>query len=281
MTHDTIRAAIDRKAKEAMVSVPLASLMALIEERDSLERDLCMEREIAQINRSADGFKTFEVTAVECTCTAPPTTHEFTTIERADGSIEGGWVIQDGDEMVTVTVDPCSVQELTARAKDFVEAMPSTLEQAVCGSRMPIGQVVESPAPLPVLKEKPFVADKGKGKPSETVVPWRAGYTPNQCRLVLQCLTEGMHRVTAAAKANVTRETVNDIAKAYRVQIEHMAGMSDKEREHFLESLYRQMLARWVAAGNDPKYQPEAPLPNKTITEAAGTYKTKGKAGKL
>jgi hypothetical protein len=55
----------------------------------------------------------------------------------------------------------------------------------------------------------------------------------------------------------------------YRVQIEHMAGMSDKEREKFLGSLYRQMIARWVAAGNNPAIQPEAPLPNKTITEAA------------
>ncbi len=146
---------------------------------------------------------------------------------------------------------------------------------------MPIGQVVESPAPVPVPKEKPFTADKGKGKPSEHVVPWRALYNPNQCRLVLHCLSEGMHRVTAAAKANVTRETVNDIAKAYRVQIEHMAGMGGKEREHFLDSLYRQMLARWVAAGNNPAIQPEAPLPNKTITEAAGTYQAKGRAGKL
>mgnify|MGYP000296533466 FL=1 len=281
MTHDAIRTAIDRKAKEVTVPVSLASLMALIEERDSLERDLCMERELAQINRSADGFKTFEVTTVECTCTDPPTVYEVTTIERADGSIEGGWDMASGESRTEVAVvEPpagdCS-REAPAlpdiKVSGFARLHAENLERELCGSRMPIGQVVESPAPVPVPKEKPFTADKGKGKPSEHVVPWRASYTPNQCRLALQIFAEGHHGVTVASQARVTKQTAHDIGKAYATQIEHMAGMGDKEREHFLDSLYRQMLARWVAAGNDPAIQPEAPLPNKTITEAAGTYK--------
>lgn len=253
------------------VTVPAGDLLELLDERDALkDRVSMLEFRL--------GFGVSD---------APIVPRGPDVQVNEDGSIYGGSDIQDGDDSETVPVEPpagdCSCKAPVADRIVLGGKLPrrDDLERAVCGSRQPNGQVVESPAPVPVPKEKPFTADKGKGKPSEHVVPWRALYSPNQCRLVLHCLSEGMHRVTAAAKANVTRETVNDIAKAYRVQIEHMAGMNDKEREHFLDSLYRQMLARWVAAGNDPKYQPEAPLPNKTITEAAGTYQAKGKAGKL
>lgn len=263
-----LREHVMEKVAAVEVTVPAGELLELLDERDALkDRVSMLEFRL--------GFRAGD---------SPVST----TLEAPDGSIEGGWDIQDGDEMVTVNVEPpagdcsCKVPKLSPRAKELVEAMSSTFERAVCGSRQPIGQVVESPAPLPVLKDKPFVKDKGAGKPSETVVPWKALYNPNQCRLVLQCLSEGMHRVTAAAKANVTRETVNDIAKQYRTQLEHMDEMGPVEAEKFLDSLYRQMLARWVAAGNNPAIQPEIPLPSKTLSEAAKPDKpSKGKAGKL
>lgn len=287
MTHDSIRTAIDRKAKEVMVQVSLASLMALMEERDALERELRTERELAQVNRDADGFNAVETKTVECTCTDPPAAYEFTTIERADGSIEGGWDIQDDDEMVTVNVDPpaggCSCKEPAAPVFPMhpkVAALAQDIERAVCGSRQPPGQVVETP--VPELKDKPFVSDKGAGKPSTTVVPWKASYTPNQCRLALQCFADGHHGITVAAQARVAKQTAHDIGKAYATQIEHMADMDDKDREKFLDSLYRQMLARWKAAGKDPAVQPELPLPNKTISEAAKPDKPgKGRAAHL
>lgn len=251
------------------VTVPAGELLELLDERDALkDRVSSLEFRL--------GFRVSD--------SPMPTTIEA----RADGSIEGGWGIQDGDEMVTVEVPPpvgdCSCKAPVADRIVLGGKLPrrDDFERAVCGSRQPPSQEAEMAAPLPALKDKPFVKDKGAGKPSETVVPWKALYNPNQCRLVLQCLDEGMHRVTAAAKANVTRETVNDIAKQYKTQLEHMDEMGPVEAEKFLDSLYRQMLARWKAAGKDPAIQPELPVPTKTLSEAAKPDKpTKGKAGKL
>lgn len=238
------------------VTVPAGELLELLDERDALkDRVSSLEFRL--------GFGV----------SGPP---KVETEHHPNGSIEGGWDMGSGESWTEVAVvEPPPLEDCSCK-------YPTDLERAVCGSRQPIGQVVESPAPLPILKEKPFVADKGKGKPSETVVPWKASYTPNQCRLALQIFAEGHHGVTVASQARVTKQTAHDIGKAYATQIEHMAGMSDKEREHFLESLYRQMLARWKAAGKDPAVQPELPVPTKTISEAAKPDKpTKGKAGKL
>lgn len=251
------------------VTVPAGELLELLDERDAL-KDRVSSLEFRLGFRASD---------------APmPATIEA----RADGSIEGGWDIQDGDEMVTVEVPPpvgdCSCKAPVADRIVLGGKLPrrDDFERAVCGSRQPPSQEAELARELPSLKDKPFVKDKGAGKPSETVVPWRAGYTPNQCRLALQIFAEGHHGVTVASQARVTKQTAHDIGKAYATQIEHMAEMDDKDREKFLDSLYRQMLARWQAAGKDPAVQPEAPVPNKTISEAAKPDKpTKGKAGKL
>lgn len=275
MNHEAIRKIVG----PSMVSVKMTDLLALLADRDALAADN------EWLNKRLHWLQSPK----ESTSAEPAQTPTSTTIEAPDGSIEGGWDIQDGDEMDTVNIEPpagdcsCKVPELSPKLQAYAEAIaPSTFERAVCGSRQPIGQVVESPAPLPVLKEKPFVKDKGAGKPSENVIPWKASYTPNQCRLALQIFAEGHHGVTVASQARVTKQTAHDIGKAYATQIEHMAGMSDKEREHFLESLYRQMLARWKAAGKDPAIQPELPLPTKTLREAAKPDKpSKGKAGNL
>jgi len=252
------------------VTVPAGELLELLDERDAL-KDRVSSLEFRLGFRASDS--------------PMPATIEA----RADGSIEGGWDIQDGDEMVTVEVPPpvgdCSCKAPVLpdiKVHGFAKVCAENLERAVCGSRQPPSQDAEMAAPLPALKEKSFVSDKGAGKPSETVVPWKASYTPNQCRLALQIFAEGHHGVTVASQARVTKQTAHDIGKAYATQIEHMAEMGDKEREHFLDSLYRQMLARWVAAGKDPAVQPELPVPTKTLSEAAKPDKpSKGKAGNL
>lgn len=106
------------------------------------------------------------------------------------------------------------------------------------------------------------------GNPAANVSRWSARYTPNQCRLVVQMLADGAHKTTIAANARVTPGTVHDIAKAYRTQLEQMERMTSEKRDHYLASLYRQMLARWVAAGNEPGVQPEPPVPAKTLSAA-------------
>lgn len=246
------------------VMVPAGELLALLDERDALKDRVSMLE--FRLGFGVSG---------------PP---KVETIEHPNGSIEGGWDIQDGDEMVTVNVEPpagdCSCKETAPPVFPMhpkVAALAQDIERAVCGSRQPPGQVVESPPP--VLVDKPFVSDKGAGKPSQTVVPWSSKLTPNQTALIIRMLGEGASGVTAAANARCLTQHVGGVMAHYRHQIEALQEMNTGEREKYIESLYRQMLARWQAAGKDPAYQPELPLPNKTLSEAAKPDKPgKGRA---
>lgn len=253
-----LREHVMEKIAGVEVTVPAGELLELLDERDALkDRVSSLEFRL--------GFGV----------SGPP---KVETEHHANGSITGGWDIQDGDELETVNLRPseqCAVDAILVQVSESgeitgpVEMLAKDIERAVCGDRQPPSQEAELTPEIPALKPKPFTADKGAGNPSENVSPWRAKYVPNQCRLVLQMLAEGAHRVTIAANARVTPEAVHDIAKAYKVQLGHMEDMTDKEREHYLDSVYRQMLARWVAAGNLPGIQTEAPLPNKTPSKAS------------
>lgn len=210
------------------------------------------------------------------------------TLTRADGSIEGGWDIQDGDEMVTVNVDPspgdCSCVILDQTEQAAVDSIQSEraatlgqdIERAVCGSRQPPSQEAELVAP--VLPAQSFVEDRKDETSGAKVVPWKASYTPDKCLLAIRMLAEGSAAVTVAAGTGLEKITVSDINKQYRTQIEHASEMDDFDRERFFASMYRQFISRWVAAGNEAGVQPDGPPKKKTpLVEAARRdYKSKG-----
>ena len=209
---------------------------------------------------------------------------------NADVSIEGGWDIQDGDEMVTVNLNPSeqgAVDAILVQVSESgaitgpVEVLAKDIERAVFGSRQPPSQEAELAAP--VRPAQSFVEDRKDEPSGAKIVPWKALYTPNKCLLAIRMLAEGSAQVSVAAGTGLEKITVGDINKQYREQIELAADMGDDDRERFLASMYRQMLARWKAAGNDPAVQPDGPPKKKTpLVEAARRdYNRKGKAANL
>lgn len=199
-------------------------------------------------------------------------------------TVEGGWDTQDGDEMVTVNLDPSeqaavdSIQSESGAITDPVESA-ADLEQAVFGSRQPPSQEAELVAPA--LPSRGFVEDRKDEASGAKVVPWKASYTPDKCLLAIRMLSDGNAVVSVAAAAGLEKITVSDISKQYRKQIDLAAEMSAGEREQFFGSMYRQMLARWAAAGNDPAVQPSGPSRKLTMTEAAGVSKYVRKGEKV
>ncbi|MBX7132583.1 MAG: hypothetical protein K1X67_07915 [Fimbriimonadaceae bacterium] len=187
-------------------------------------------------------------------------------------TVEGGWDTQDGDEMVTVNLNPSeqgAVDAILVQVSESgeitgpVEVLAKDIERAVCGSRQPPSQEAEMVAAMP---SRGFVEDRKDEASGAKVVPWKASYTPDKCLLAIRMLSDGNAVVSAAAAAGLEKITVSDISKQYRKQIDLAAEMGAGEREQFFGSMYRQMLARWAAAGNDPAVQPSG-QPKKKVAK--------------
>ena len=122
-----LREHVMEKVAAVEVTVPAGELLELLDERDALkDRVSMLEFRL--------GFRAGD---------SPVST----TLEAPDGSIEGGWDIQDGDDSETVPVEPpagdCSCKAPVADRIVLGGKLPrrDDLERAVCGSRQPIGQV--------------------------------------------------------------------------------------------------------------------------------------------
>lgn len=191
--------------------------------------------------------------------------------------------LRGDDELVTLTVGDSavldaseqsavdSIQSESGAITGPVEVLAKDIERAVCGSRQPPSQEAEAISTVRPIQS--FVEDRKDEPSGAKVVPWKASYTPDKCLLAIRMLAEGNATVSVAAGTGLEKITVSDIGKQYRTQIDLAAEMDDGDREQFFASMYRQFLARWKAAGNDPGFQPEVPLPNKGISK-------KGKAAK-
>lgn len=192
--------------------------------------------------------------------------------------------IQDGDEMATVNLNPSeqgAVDAILVQVSESgeitgpVEVLAKDIERAVCGSRLPPSQEAELVAPARAAQS--FVDDRKDEPSGAKIVPWKASYTPDKCLLAIRMLSDGNAVVSVAAAADLEKITVSDISKQYRKQIDLASEMGAGEREQFFGSMYRQMLARWVAAGNDPAVQPSGPLKKMTLSQAAGVGQKKPK----
>lgn len=192
---------------------------------------------------------------------------------------------QDGDEMVTVNLNPSeqgAVDAILVQVSESgaitgpVEVLARDIERAVCGDRQPPSQEAEMLA-KPARPPQIFVEDRKDEPSGAKIVPWKASYTPDKCLLAIRMLSDGKAVVSVAAAADLEKITVSDISKQYRKQIDLASEMGAGEREQFFGSMYRQMLARWVAAGNDPAVQPSGPLKKMTLSQAAGVGQKKPK----
>lgn len=220
MSHDAIRTLIECELA-TKVEVKLCDLMALIEERDRLAR-----------------------TFAECSGLVDDITQD---LRRArDGSMSGSAEpLSDAEQEA---YDDMAEREASG---DKAQTKPDSCDET------PPTEPIPAPA---FVRQTNFTENAVAGAEGKhgTVSPWRASYTPNQCQLAVRLLVKGLLHVEIAAQTGVKVQSVYDIAKAYANQIAALTEETNEaKRDRAFDSLYRQMLARWEAAGKDPAVQPD------------------------